>query len=148
MFGWIVIILLTSDSFHLIFPPSFLPPPSSRNPLVASFKNSLVAPSLPCVHIHLISSDWERHLWSSKLFFLTHICSLHCSVESLKRRQKTRAIKATPLTQSSGFCLFFLNTLCSIAFCRHESGIHWSFLPFLTNFISYWCWICLNWCTI
>ena len=24
--------------------------------------------SLPCVHIHLLSSDQERHLWSSKCF--------------------------------------------------------------------------------
>jgi hypothetical protein len=29
---------------------------------------SHVAPSLPCVHIHLLSSHWERHLWLSKLF--------------------------------------------------------------------------------
>jgi hypothetical protein len=24
--------------------------------------HSIVTPSLPCVHIHLLSSDWERHL--------------------------------------------------------------------------------------
>ena len=54
-------LVLTSDNFHLIFPPS--PHPFlSRNPLVAFLKNSHVVPSLPCVHIHLLSTDLERHL--------------------------------------------------------------------------------------
>ena len=29
-------------------------------------KHALVVSSLPCVHIYLLSSDWERHLWSPK----------------------------------------------------------------------------------
>ena len=39
-------------------------------------QNSHIAPSLPCIHIHLLSSDQERHLWSSKRFQL----SLHVFV--------------------------------------------------------------------
>ena len=31
-------------------------------------RESHMAPSLPCVHIHLPSSDWKRHLWLSKHF--------------------------------------------------------------------------------
>ena len=34
--------------------------------LVAVFLIYHVTPPLPCVHIHLLSSDRERHLWSSK----------------------------------------------------------------------------------
>ena len=45
-------------------------------------------PSSPCVHMHLLSSDWERHLWSSKYFYWVSAClcvpflwrSLHFSV--------------------------------------------------------------------
>ena len=38
------------------------------NPPGATFQNSIMMPSLSCVHIHLLSSNWERHLWSSKYF--------------------------------------------------------------------------------
>jgi hypothetical protein len=55
------VLVLTSDNFHLNFPPS--PPPFLLcNSLVALFKNSHVVPSLPRVHIHLVSFDRERHL--------------------------------------------------------------------------------------
>ena len=33
-------------------------------------------PSLPCVHIHLLSSDRERHLWSPKYFKFPCVCVL------------------------------------------------------------------------
>ena len=45
-------LVLTLDNFLLNFPPSI-----PCNPLVAPFKNSLVMPSLSCVHIYLLSSD-------------------------------------------------------------------------------------------
>ena len=41
---------------------------------MAPFKTSLVMASLPCVHIHLLSSDWERHLWLSKYFKQVSVC--------------------------------------------------------------------------
>ena len=51
-------LILSSDNFLLNIPPSL---PLSQ-PLVASLKNSLVTPSLLCVHIHSLSSDLERRL--------------------------------------------------------------------------------------
>ena len=42
--------------------------------LVALFKNSHMVPSLPCVHIHLLSFDWKRHLWSSKYIKYVPVC--------------------------------------------------------------------------
>ena len=47
-----------------------------------------IVPSLLCFHIHLLSFDWERRLWSSKYFKLVSVClcvpflqkSLHFSV--------------------------------------------------------------------
>ena len=33
-----------------------------------------MVPHDPCIHIHLLSSDWERHLWSSKCFNLAAVC--------------------------------------------------------------------------
>ena len=33
-----------------------------------------VMPSLPRVHIHLLSSDWERHLWSPKYIKFPCVC--------------------------------------------------------------------------
>ena len=64
------VLVLTSDDFHSIFLPSLHSSPLSclAIPLVALFKISHMMPSLPCVHIHLLSSDRERHLWSSKCF--------------------------------------------------------------------------------
>jgi hypothetical protein len=54
-------LVLTSANFHIIFPPS--PPPSClATPLVAFLNNCHEAPSLLHVHIHLLSSDRERHL--------------------------------------------------------------------------------------
>ena len=53
--------------FPFNFPP-FPPPFCLASTLVAFFQNSHMAQSLPCVHIHLLSSDWERHLWSLKHF--------------------------------------------------------------------------------
>ena len=41
---------------------------------VALFRNSHVVPSLPWVHIHLFSSDRERHLWLSKHFSEASMC--------------------------------------------------------------------------
>ena len=37
-------------------------------------KRVKMAPSLPCVHIHLFSSDWERHLWLSKYLNKVSVC--------------------------------------------------------------------------
>ena len=46
-------------------------------------------------------------------------------------------MKATVLGESSVFSLFFLNTLHSVAVCRHESSRYRSFLPLSTNFFSH-----------
>ena len=56
--------------FPFNFPSiTFNPPPSCLEPtLVALFRIYYMVLSLPCVHIHLLSSDRERHLWSSKRF--------------------------------------------------------------------------------
>ena len=64
---------------------------------------NVVAMSLPCFHIHLLSSDWERYLWSSKyinsflclclsftrsslnfLLFFPVYCVIHTSVLSFQ----------------------------------------------------------------
>ena len=37
-------------------------------------KNKDMAPSLLHVHIHLLSSDWERHLWSPKYINFLCVC--------------------------------------------------------------------------
>ena len=57
-------LILTSDDFHSIFPPSppFLPPSCLASTLVAISQNRHMVPSLQCVHIHLLSSVQERHL--------------------------------------------------------------------------------------
>ena len=72
----------TSDNFHLMFPPSPLPflscnPPGGNFHVVPSF-----------VHINWLSSDQERHLWSSKYLNYVSVClcvlfvwsSLHISI--------------------------------------------------------------------
>ena len=41
---------------------------------MALFQIYHVLPSLLCVHIHLLSSDRERHLWSSKSFNQASVC--------------------------------------------------------------------------
>ena len=41
---------------------------SSRIPLVAPFINSVMTPSLSCIHKHLLSSDWESRPCLSKYF--------------------------------------------------------------------------------
>ena len=46
----------------------------SCNPLVALFVNSLVIPSLSCVHKHLLSSDWERRPCQSKYLDTVSVC--------------------------------------------------------------------------
>ena len=57
-----------------ISPSSFL----SCNPLVDLLKNFHMVPPLPHVHIHLLSSDWKRHLWSPKyIFFRVFVCAFH-----------------------------------------------------------------------
>ena len=54
-------------NLHSIFPP--LLSPSCLAPiLVTLFQIYHVMPSLPCAHKHLLSSDRERHMWSSKHF--------------------------------------------------------------------------------
>ena len=45
--------------------------------------------------------------------------------------------KVTVMAESSGFFLFFLDTLHSLAVWKHESGKCCSFSPFLTNFFSF-----------
>ena len=47
---------------------------SSHNPLLAPFKNSLMTPSLSCVHIFSLPPDSERCLWPSKYFDQVPIC--------------------------------------------------------------------------
>ena len=37
-------------------------------------RNCNVVPSLLCIHMHLLSSDWKRHLWSSKCFSKASVC--------------------------------------------------------------------------
>ena len=59
-------LVLTLDNFHSIFPP-FLPSSCPALTLVALIQNCHMASSLLCVHIHLLFSDWERHLWLSKV---------------------------------------------------------------------------------
>ena len=69
-------LLLTSDNFTSIFlsPPSLLPSSCPAPTLVALLRNCHVASSLLCVHIRLVSSDWERHLWLSKRFGYGFMC--------------------------------------------------------------------------
>ena len=68
-------LVLASDNFYLVFPSSlFLPHLLLLQPPGGPFKNSLVMPSLLYVHIYLLSSDWEKHLWSSKYFEYVSVC--------------------------------------------------------------------------
>ena len=70
--------------------------------------------------------------------FLTYFLSFHLSRFSfyvntvrIKVSLFLQLMKATVLAESASFCLFFLDFLCSAAVCSQ------SFLPFLTNFLSY-----------
>ena len=54
-------LVLTSDNFHSILPP-LLPSSCPAPTLVALIRNCHMVLPLPCVHIHLLSSDRERHL--------------------------------------------------------------------------------------
>ena len=69
-------LVLTSDNFHSIFPPSplFLSTSCLAPTLEALIRNCHVALSLPCVHIHLFSFDWERHRWLSKGISEASLC--------------------------------------------------------------------------
>ena len=51
--------VLISDDFHSIFPPfpPHFPPPCLASTLVGIFQYCHMAPSLPCVHIRLVSFD-------------------------------------------------------------------------------------------
>ena len=57
-------------SFPINFPYiSSTPPPFClATILVTLFWIYHMVPSLPCRHLYLLSSDWERHLWLSKRF--------------------------------------------------------------------------------
>jgi hypothetical protein len=50
-------------SLHLLHSPN----------LMTLFQNSHMMPSWPRAHVHLVFSDRERHLWSSKYFFCVFV---------------------------------------------------------------------------
>ena len=65
--------------------PSTPPTPSCLAPtLVAHFRNYHMTSSLPCVHIYLLSSDWERYLWLSKHIREASmcLCAFHLEISS------------------------------------------------------------------
>jgi hypothetical protein len=68
-----------SDNFHSILPPSLPLLPSSCSFPSDSSWNYHTMSSLPFVHTHLFSSDWERYLWLSKYIdcACVFICAFH-----------------------------------------------------------------------
>ena len=79
-------------------------------PLVALNWNCYVAPPLLCVHIHSLSSDWQRPLGMSKNLYLFFMCCLICVFY--------------PETSFLGKCypLMFL-FLCSLYFCTFSQKL-------------------------
>ena len=61
-------------SIQFSFHPLYSSPLSVLQPSSWHLSATHVAPSSTCVHIYLLFSDWERHLWSSKCFSEASMC--------------------------------------------------------------------------
>ena len=121
------VLVLISDNFLLNFPPSI-----PCNPLVAPFKNSLVTPSLLCVHIHSLSPDWERWLWPSKYLLSFHMPFLWWYLQFLVRVFPYFVLKWRKENNT------YLTHVCTHRWSRHESGRCCSLSFILIYFLSFY----------
>ena len=89
------------------------------NLIIAISSSTCLFPSFDFLHVSLFLTTINKFLVSNFLYHPLH--------------HSTSGVWAF----SFPHILFFLNSLCSAAFCRHESGSCFFFLLFLTNFCQY-----------